>query len=332
LVHALYACFDYFGGMPKQLVYDQDSIIVVSENGGDIIHTQGFAAFLAETKLDVRVCRKSDPETKGIVEASVKFVKGNFMENRYFMDLNKWQESFEDWLDRTGNGQKHGTTKRKPGELFIEEQEYLLPLFGTAPTEITNAMDRNVRPDNTVLYSSNRYTVPLGTYALTKKAYLAVDGKKLEIMDPVGDTIAIHEISSGKGKLIKLPGHRRNKKTRIAEMLDKAVALLGEDFREYLRVLCEKYPRYVKEQLDIVVQSCENHGREHVLEAVRYCQDLALYSANDLNDAVRAMCGDSVSTPQPMRIPATDERYHIPVQKRALSIYADVAAGSGVAQ
>ena len=332
LVRALYGCFEYFGGMPKQLVYDQDSIIVVSENGGDIIHTQGFAAFLAETKLDVRVCRKSDPETKGIVEASVKFVKGNFIENRYFMDIKVWQQSFEEWLDRTGNGRKHGTTKRKPNEMFLEEQEHLLPLFGTAPAEIVNAMDRNVRADNTVLYSTNRYTVPLGTYASTKKAYLAVDGNKLEIMDQVGDTIAIHEISSGKGQLIKLPGHRRNKKARITELLDKTVALLGEEFREYLTILCEKYPRYVKEQLDIVVQACEKHGREHVLDAMRYCQELALYSANDLNDAVIAMCGNPELPPQTTRIPATDERYHIPVQKRALSIYADVAAESGVAQ
>jgi transposase len=76
--------------MPRQLVYDQDAIIVVSENGGDIIHTKAFAAFLAESKLAVRVCRKSDPETKGLIEASVKFVKGNFMENRLYTSLEIW--------------------------------------------------------------------------------------------------------------------------------------------------------------------------------------------------------------------------------------------------
>jgi len=105
LVRALYGCFYCFGGMPQQLVYDQDSIIVVSDNGGDIIHTQAFAAFLAETKLDVRVCRKSDPESKGMIEAKVKFVKGNFMENRLYMGIELWNQSFEDWLERTGNGQ-----------------------------------------------------------------------------------------------------------------------------------------------------------------------------------------------------------------------------------
>ena len=38
---------------------------VVSENKGDII-TQAFTAFLSETKIKTRVCRKNDPETKGL--------------------------------------------------------------------------------------------------------------------------------------------------------------------------------------------------------------------------------------------------------------------------
>ena len=98
--------------MPKQLVYNQDSIIVVSENNGDIIHTHAFAALLEETKLDVMVCRRSDPESKGKIEAVVRFIKGNFIENRLFMDLDIWNRSFEEWLIRTGNGRIHGTTKR----------------------------------------------------------------------------------------------------------------------------------------------------------------------------------------------------------------------------
>jgi transposase len=332
LIRALHWCFEYIGGMPRQLVYDQDSIIVVSENSGDIIHTQGFATFLDETKLDVRVCRKSDPESKGLVEASVKFVKGNFMENRYYMGLDIWNQSFEDWLDRTGNGQKHGTTKRKPKEMFAEEQEHLLPLFGIASANIADEMDRSVRADNTVLYLTNRYTVPLGTYRSVKTVYLAVNGDELRITDELGDLITTHEISKEKGKLISRPEHRRDRKSKAKEKLDKTVALLGEEFRGYLEAMCEKKPRYVKEQLDLVVSACEGYGRERTLEAMQYCQSLELYSANDLNGAVRAMHGQPEPLPEPSRLPVEDDRYHVPVQKRPLSVYADVAAGSGVAQ
>ena len=332
LVRVLYWCFDYMGGTPRQLVYDQDSILVVSENSGDIIHTQVFATFLAETKLEVRVCRKSDPETKGLIESVVKFVKGNFMENRLFMDIDIWNRSFEEWLDRTGNGKKHGTTKRKPEEMFAEEQEHLLPLFGIAPAEIAEEMDRTVRADNTILYLSNRYSLPLGTYGKLKTVYLSVEGDILQIMDRVGEPLAIHRICAEKGKLVKLDGHRRDKASRIIELRDKAIALLGEDFREYLTVMCEEKPRYVKEQLDLVVSACEGYGRERVLDAVRYCQNMALFSANDLNDAVQSMYGQPSSPPQSARLPVEDERYHIHVQKRPLSVYTEVATGSEVTQ
>ena len=331
LVRSLHQCFYYLGGTPRQLVYDQDSLIVVSENSGDIIHTQAFSAFLAETKLAVRVCRKADPESKGLIESSVKFVKGNFMANRFYMGIDLWNQSFEDWLERTGNGQKHGTTKRKPTEMFMEEQEHLLPLFGIAPAEAPEDMGRTVKQDNTVAYRSNRYSVPLGTYGKIETVYLLVNGEKLHIMDAAGEDLAIHNVSHEKGKLVKLPGHSRDKKKKTKEILDKTVALLGIEFQGYLSKLCEEKPRYVREQLGLVILVCESYGRERALEAIRYCESLSLYSANDLNDAARSKFGQPESLPQPSRLPVEDERYHIPVQKRELSVYAGIAAESGVA-
>jgi hypothetical protein len=331
LVQALYGCFDYFGGTPRQLVYDQDSVIVISENGGDIIHTQSFSAFLAESKLEVRVCRKSDPETKGLIESSVKFVKRNFIENRLYMRIDIWNQAFEDWLLRAAK-RKHGTTKRKPVEMFTEEQEHLLPLYGIAPAGIAEETDRNVRPDNTIWYNSNRYSVPYGTYAKEKKVFVGIKGGELQIMNRIGELLATHEIYEGKGKLIRPQSHRRNKDARIKELLDKTSSLLGEEFREYLEALCEKKPRYVKEQLDIVQNACEAYGRENVLSALDYCREMELYSANDLCEAAKMMKVQKPAQLQRDRLPVEDDRYHILVQKRSLSVYTEVAAGSGMIQ
>jgi transposase len=325
LVRALYGCFDYYGGMPRELVYDQDSVIVVSENNGDIVHTQAFTAFLSETKIGTRVCRKNDPETKGVIEASVKYVKGNFMANRFYMGIDVWNQSFEQWLERTGNGRVHGTTKRKPAEMFLEEREHLLPLYGHVPENATEDMERAVRPDNTVLYLSNRYSLPLGTYGREKTVLLSVKEDKLHIMDRIGEPIATHDISREKGKLVKLDSHRRDKRGRTQELLNKTVALLGEEFREYLTVLCEIKPRYVKEQLGLVVRACEAYGRKRVMAVMSYCQEMELYSAVDLNDAAGVMGGGQEAPAVPERLPVDNERYHIDVQKRALSVYANVA-------
>jgi len=39
VIHHLLNCFDYFGGVPEEMVIDQDNLMVVSENAGDIICT-----------------------------------------------------------------------------------------------------------------------------------------------------------------------------------------------------------------------------------------------------------------------------------------------------
>lgn len=45
LVEILNRAFEYFGGIPKQLVFDQDKIVAVSENYGDIIYTHEFERY-----------------------------------------------------------------------------------------------------------------------------------------------------------------------------------------------------------------------------------------------------------------------------------------------
>lgn len=330
LVRALHSCFAYYGGLPRQLVYDQDSIIVVSENNGDIIHTYAFAAFLEETKLDVLVCRKSDPESKGKIEAVVRFIKGNFMENRLFMGLDIWNRSFEDWLDRTGNGRVHDTTKRKPCDMFLEEQVHLRPLLGVAPEPPANDTERTVRKDNTILYRSNRYSLPLGTYGKQKKVIIEPDNTKLNIFTVTGDKIITYPLCREKGKLIKADAHRRETDKKIAEKLDKAVLLLGEEFRHFLSAICTKKPRYVKEQLGLAIKTCEAYGREATLTAVKYCTENELFSANDLAGATASQSEQMPIDPVPARLPVDDARYHIIVQKRPLSAYSVAATARGV--
>lgn len=86
LVRACHQCFRYMGEMPQEMVFDQDSIVCVAENAGDIIHTYEFEKLRRECKLNIYMCRGTDPESKGKVENTVKYVKGNFLENRLYVD------------------------------------------------------------------------------------------------------------------------------------------------------------------------------------------------------------------------------------------------------
>ena len=65
VIHHLLDTFDFFEGYAEELVIDQDSLMVARENYGEIIYTKKFNAFISEMGINMYVCRKADPETKG---------------------------------------------------------------------------------------------------------------------------------------------------------------------------------------------------------------------------------------------------------------------------
>ena len=143
--------FEYFGGIPEEMVYDQDHLILVSENHGDLIYTHQFSAYIQNRKFKIYMCRKADPQSKGRIENVVGFVKNNFAHNRTFYNLDKWNEDALSWLTRRANGKVHSTIKRKPAEVFLEERKYLRPVtekLKIKPTGIS--ITYQVRKDNTV--------------------------------------------------------------------------------------------------------------------------------------------------------------------------------------
>ena len=217
-----------------------------------------------------------------------------------------------------------------PSDMFLEEQVHLLPLLGVAPELPENDTERTVRKDNTILYRSNRYSLPLDTYNTQKKVVIEPDEAILNIFTITGDKIVTYPLCLEKGRLIKADAFRRETGKVRADRLDKAILLLGEEFRGFLMALCANKPRYVKEQLGLVSKTCEAYEREATLAAVKYCTENELFSANDLANATAALSERLPTAPPPARLPVDDARYHVSVQKRPLSVYSIAATAREV--
>jgi len=109
-------------------VIDQDRLMVVSENGGDVVFTREFKQLIEEQELELYVCRKADPESKGKVENLVKFVKGSFLSTRDFATVDEGNAGLRGWLERRANGKISQATKQIPALLIGLEREHLRPL------------------------------------------------------------------------------------------------------------------------------------------------------------------------------------------------------------
>ena len=84
--------FHHLSGMPNEMVYDQDNLIAVSENAGDLLLTHDFRAYQQTLGFEIYLCRGADPESKGKIESVVGYVKSNFAKNRVYDGLEDWNE------------------------------------------------------------------------------------------------------------------------------------------------------------------------------------------------------------------------------------------------
>lgn len=325
--------FKYFGGRPVEIAYDQDRVMVVSENGGDIIYTETFESYKNYVGFSVHLCRGYDPESKGKIEAVVKYVKGNFLSCRIFHGIARLNSDGLSWLDRTGNAMVHETTKMVPKVAFTEEQKHLKAAPELGETEVIPKV-ANVRTNNVVYYSQNRYQMPKGTYRPGRRARIEVDeaaGLVRFYDHHSGEMLEEHSLARGVvGKCIRNSHPQRDKKTQYRALIDKVLEGFGQNGQAQLFIegMMALKPRYIRDQMSMVARLQERYGRDELLRAVSYCLERELFTATDFGDtleyfAVKQEIPKSPQAPLPLKYSL------VTAEKRPLDAYASLVKGGG---
>lgn len=323
------SAFAFFGGRPKEIVYDQDRTLVNDENFGDIIFTAQFERYRQHHKFSVYLCKGADPETKGKIESVIDYAKNNFAKNREYINIELFNQECLDWLKRTGNKKPHGTTKKVPAEVFSTERNHLIPIpDAEINANISNeSISRTVRKDNTIVFKSNRYSLPLGTYRPGISVDIKLMSDQLKIYNQ-GDNelIATHDISSAKGKLIQKKNHLRDHSKKIDELLLSTAAKLGNNSKaiDFLERIKKLKPRYVRDQFSLIAKTVKNSSENEIKTAINYCLDNNLYSATVFKSVIEN--GDKLQKlKHPEKEVIIPKKYQIEINDRDINEYERLA-------
>ncbi len=282
--------FRYFGGRTAQIVYDQDRVMTVSENAGDLMLTEVFENYARYAGFTIHLCRGADPQSKGKIERVVGYVKNNYLSCRKYCGISELNSGLMTWLDRVANAKVHDTTKMVPNHVFIEEMRHLKPV----PTLSAPIVPKTaaVRKTNVVHYLQNRYEMPRGTYFPGRMARIEADAQvgRVKFYDAKTDELlAGHDISYSKGRFVSLPKNGERFKAVKYETLRTKVmeAFSHSDLAEqFVHRIIELYPRYIRDQLSIISKCQERFKKSEMERALEYCIERELYSANDLRDTL----------------------------------------------
>ena len=299
--------FEFFGGVPRSIVYDQDKVLINDENMGDYVLTQRFRALARECGFKPIFCRKADPESKGKVENAVKYVKHNFLAGYEFESVDMLNSDCRVWLDTTANGIPHATTGMIPSAMFEqEERQTLMPYIGIPTPPRQELPTYMLRKDNTISYKGCFYAVPVGSYT-GRGSSVRVHEKDgtVEIYSvQTGKLLMRHPLSTERGKLVSNTSCRRNPDSRIEPLEKSVLEWFSQDttVRKYLDTLRQAFPRNIRDNFFAIDKAMHDISREAVIKAMALHLEVSkpgVIAMLQTAKAIEKKDGMSISCPMP---------------------------------
>ncbi len=270
---AIYRCFFKLGGRPKTLVIDQDAVFINTETYGEVVETKTFERFLQEQDLKLWVCNKADPESKGPIENSVKFVKSNFFSARPIYSLADVQRSLPGWLERK-NERIHKSTFIVPKEVFEKMERQSLRELSPSVFENSPLSFVECRLGNQafIQYKSNKYWISSSHCFQT--VFYKITESQIHIYDKDRNLIRSHYLTSERGANIQDPEDRRDNSDQWLEVVERLRGRWDcKHFQTFINGVRKENPRHIYRQLR-AMENCleeEKPSRSLVSKVLEVC-------------------------------------------------------------
>jgi transposase len=155
------AAWQAFGGVFRVVVPDNLKPAVTTADRLNPRISDDFLAYAQSRGFETDPTRVRSPKDKPRVERSVRYTRDSFWAGETFGGLSEAQVAADAWCERVGH-RVHGTTRRRPIEVFrAEELPALLPA-PTAPYDIPERGHAKVGRDNHIVFVRAVYSVPNG--------------------------------------------------------------------------------------------------------------------------------------------------------------------------
>lgn len=125
--------FEWFGAVPERLIIDNPKCAITKACNTDPLVQRAYAECAEGYRFKIDPCPPRDPQKKGIVEAGVKYVKGNFLPLRSFRNMADLNAQVRAWVLQEAGIRIHGTTRKAPLALFALEKPLMRMLPAVAP-------------------------------------------------------------------------------------------------------------------------------------------------------------------------------------------------------
>jgi transposase len=189
--------FDYFGGVPDEILYDRMKNVFIRKLAGKTIFNRSLVSLGLHYGFKPIVSPAYAPWVKGKIERPIAFVREGFWRGYGFTRIERSNRDLINWLDMKSM-RVHGTTHEVVRERLFREQ----PVLGRLPHDVFDTSYtafRTVYKDCCVRFETNRYMVP--HTLVGQHLVLRIKNKVMRIFRD-DEIIVTYEIPDKKGQFI----------------------------------------------------------------------------------------------------------------------------------
>ena len=281
LAQGLAACFEGLGGVPARVLFDNAKTVTSDFVAGLSVLNPELVRLATHYRFTPVTAAASDPESKGKVEALVRYVKSNLVPEEGFGSLEEANEEAERWC-REVNAEVHEESRAVPAEQLDHERPLLRAPRCERPP-VSSGETRKVDHLSTVRLGAARYSVPHRLRG--EQVQVLVDGDEVRVLHRGGE-VALHRLQPPGGASIAdehyPSGARGTRPLRPRHPAEVRFLELGEVAERYLRAAAEAGTPRLRLQLERVLELERSHGRELVQTALGRAVEFGRYGHEDV--------------------------------------------------
>jgi transposase len=321
--------FDYFGGVPKQVTYDNLTTAVAKIlKGRNRQEQEAFVRFRGEFPFSSNFAAKRKANEKGKVENQIGYIRSHaFALDKEFDRIEDANAYLLGWLDKDAK-RVHGTHKEVILARFEREKPSLNPLPSAMP-ECCRIAHAKVNKFSFVQFDTNRYSVP------TEYVYCDVIVKGFErriVIIKDEKVIAEHERLKGRyGEAIN-PYHFLSLLEQKSRAVDHAVVMesfsLDPIFYQLKDMLSQVVENPNREWIR-VLRLTESYEMPKVTEAIRRALAYGSYDYASIKNLLLQQVHPKVIVSELDCLTEHPELSDVVVSKQLLDCYDVLLTGGG---
>jgi len=281
LFRELIAAFIYMDGVPKEIKSDNQKACVDRWEPGNPIYNRKYLEFATWYRFAPLTITPRRPLENLKAERAFYYLEKSFLNGRKFKDIEDLKHQLQQWLSEVNDTRIHGTTKKRPIDLYMDEHPYLqvLPKHHYDTAHLTHLV---VNQESCVQWKGYLYVVP--QKYIYEVCPVRITETEVIVYSSDGKQLAVHPLAK-EGQESRYVGvhQKRGKKPDfpISEVISRLESFAPE-MAKYIEQLKRHKPHSWGSHLRRLLALKINYHTEDIMLAVNRAHDYNVYEAGDI--------------------------------------------------